>query len=275
MNHLLPVFRCAVPTLYILTLLLYGLHFFGRGRAYARFARPALLTSLLVHLLYLTVFIVVHRRIPLAAAPEILTVVAFMTGVAYLYVETRTRNLATGVFLLGFTTLVQIASSGRIQLQLETPPLLRVPLFGLHAGAAIFGYSAFAVSAVYGVLFLLLYHDLKSTHFGLIYRRMPPLDVLCDMNIRAAAIGLASLTVAILAGVAWAMQIQPGFPRDPMFLITLVVWAIYAACVLAYYGFGWRGKRSIYLSITGFVLMGLTLVAVTLFRYSFHRFGSS
>ncbi len=64
-------------------------------------------------------------------------------------------------------------------------------MFGLHAGMAILGYSAFAVSAIYGFLFLLLYHDLKSTHFGLIYRRLPSLDVLAKMNIRAAVLGLA------------------------------------------------------------------------------------
>jgi ABC-type uncharacterized transport system permease subunit len=227
-----------------------------------------------VHALYLADFILAHRRIPLAAAPEILTVVAFMTGVAYFWVETRTREFSTGMFLLGFTTLVQFASSGRIKLDLQVPDLLRVPAFGIHTGAAILGYSAFAVSAIYGVLFLLLYHELKSTHFGLFYRRMPPLEVLGQMNIRAAVLGLGSLTVAIVAGVVWAWRLHPGFPRDPMFLTTVAVWLIYATTVFAYYRLGWRGKRAIYLSISGFVLMGVALVAVSVFVHSFHRFGS-
>jgi hypothetical protein len=34
-EHILPVFRCAVPSLYIVTLVLYVLHFFGRGRGAA------------------------------------------------------------------------------------------------------------------------------------------------------------------------------------------------------------------------------------------------
>jgi ABC-type uncharacterized transport system permease subunit len=273
-NHILPVFRCAVPTLYIVTLALYGLHFFGKARRWAGFARPAFSVTLAIHALYLADFVLAHRRIPLASAPEVLTVVAFMTGIAYFWVETHTRDLSTGVFLLAFTTLVQFASSGRIVLDLQVSELLRMPLFGIHTGAAILGYSAFAVSAIYGALFLLLYHELKSTHFGLFYRRMPPLEVLGQMNIRAAVLGLGSLTVAIAAGVLWACRLYPGFARDPMFLFTLVVWVIYAATVFAWYRLGWRGKRAIYLSICGFVLMGLALVAVSAFVHSFHRFGS-
>ncbi len=272
MNYLLPVLRCAVPSLYFLTLVLYGLRFLGRGERCARLARPAFCTVLGLHAFFLATFVAVHRRIPLAAAPEILTVIAFTTALAYFYVETRTGDLSTGFFLLGFSTLLQFAASGRIALDLEVPPLLRDPMFGLHTGMAILGYSAFAVSAIYGFLFLLLYHDLKSTRFGLIYRRLPPLDILGGMNIRAAVFGLASLTVAIGSGVIWAEKLHPGFVRDPMFLLTLLVWLIYAVCVFAYYRLGWRGKRAIYLSISGFVLMGLALIGVSGFLNSFHHF---
>jgi ABC-type uncharacterized transport system permease subunit len=272
MSHLLPVLRCAVPSLYVLSVVLYGMRFFGRGEPYARFARPAFLAALAAHFAFLTTFILVHRRIPLATAPEILTVIAFSTAVAYAYVETRTRNQMTGLFLVGFSMLLQFASSGRIALEGEVKPLLRVPLFGLHTLSAILGYSAFAVSAIYGFLFLLLYHELKSSHFGLIYRRLPPLEVLAKMNIRAAAFGFAALTIAIPVGIRWASQLYPGFMTDPMFLTTGFVWVIYAVCLAAHYFLGWRGHRTVYLSIGGFILMGIALVALNMLLHSFHRF---
>jgi ABC-type uncharacterized transport system permease subunit len=214
----------------------------------------------------------VNRRIPLAVPAEVLTVVAFCTTLAYGYVETRTKNLSTGMFVLAFSTALQLAASGRIALQQEVPPLLRMPSFGLHTGTAILGYSAFAVSAIYGLLFLLLYHELKASRFGLIYRRLPPLEVLAAMNIRAAVLGLASLTIAILAGAFWASRLYPGFIADPMFIVTLLVWCVYALCVFAHYRLGWRGKRTIYLSISGFLLMGLGLVSANIFLRTFHRF---
>jgi ABC-type uncharacterized transport system permease subunit len=272
MSHLLPVLRCAVPSLYVLSVTLYGMRFFGRGDPFARLARPVFLAALTTHLAFLTTFILVHRRIPLATAPEILTVIAFSTAVAYAYVETRTRNQMTGLFLVGFSTLLQFASSGRIALEGEVRPLLRVPLFGLHTLSAILGYSAFAVSAIYGFLFLLLYNELKSTHFGLIYRRLPPLEVLAKMNIRAAAFGFAALTLAIPVGIRWASQLYPGFMTDPMFLMTVFVWVIYAVCLVAHYFLGWRGHRTVYLSIGGFILMGIAMVALNMLLHSFHRF---
>lgn len=272
MIHLLTVLRCAVPTLYVLSVVLYALRFLGRGERYSHLARPVFLFTLAVHLAFLAAFIATHRRIPLATAPEILTVIAFSTAAAYAYVETRTKNEMTGLFLVGFSMLLQFASSGRIALEGEVKPLLRVPLFGLHTLSAILGYSAFAVSAIYGVLFLLLYKELKSTHFGLVYRRLPPLEVLAKMNIRAAAFGFAALTLAIPVGIRWALQLYPGFMTDPMFLTTVFVWVIYAVCLVAHYLLGWRGHRTVYLSIGGFILMGVALVALNILLHSFHRF---
>ncbi len=272
MSQLLPVLRCAVPTLYAATVLLYGLTFLGRGEWTRRFARPAFWSTLAVHFLFLITFVWVNGRIPLAALPEVLTVVAFTTALAYFYVETRTNNTATGFFALGLAALLQFAASGRIALVQEVSPLLRQPAFGLHTGMTILGYSAFAVSAVYGFLFLLLYHELKSSRFGLIYRRLPALDVLAKMNIRSAVLGLASLSVGMVSGIVWASRLHPGFLSDPMFLMTVLVWLVYAGGILAHYSLGWRGKPTIYLTICGFVLMGAALAAVRVFLKSFHSF---
>jgi HemX protein len=272
MTPFLAVLRCAVPTLYAATILLYGLRFFGRAEGVHRLARPCFLVTLAVHAVFLTLFMRVNHRIPLAAPAEILTVIAFCIALAYGYVEARTRNLATGLFALGFSTLLQFAASGRIALEQEVPPLLRLPAFWIHTGGAILGYSAFAVSAIYGLLFLLLYHDLKASRFGRLYRSLPPLEILGMMNIRAAVLGLAALTIGILAGVFWASRLYPGFTSDPMFLATLVVWCVYALCVFAHYRLGWRGKRTIYLSISGFLLMGIALIGINVFLRTFHRF---
>jgi ABC-type uncharacterized transport system permease subunit len=272
MTVVLAVLRCAVPSLYAVTVVLYGLLFFGRLERLHRWARPFFWGTFTVHALFLALFIAVNHRIPLAAPAEILTVVAFSTALAYGYVEVRTGSLATGFFALGFSMLFQFAASGRIALEQEVSPLLRLPAFGIHTGAAILGYSAFAVSAVYGFLFLLLYHELKANRFGLLYRRLPPLEVLGMMNIRAAALGLAFLTVAILAGAFWASRLYPGFATDPMFAATLLVWGVYALCVFAHYRLGWRGERTIYLSISGFLLMGIALLGINVFLRTFHRF---
>src|SRR5258708_4041011 len=81
------------------------------------------------------------------------------------------------------------------------PIPLRPIWFELHTVTAVLGYSAFAVSAIYGILFLLLYSEIRANHFSHFFRRMPPLEALGQMNIRAAGGGLALLTLAIVLGV--------------------------------------------------------------------------
>ncbi|MBD3162876.1 MAG: hypothetical protein GF346_10735 [Candidatus Eisenbacteria bacterium] len=272
MEPILPVLRCAVPTLYALVVALYAVLFLGRGRRLGRLAGTVLPTTLVAHLLFLVAFVEANERIPLAALPEILSVIAFMTALAYYAVERSTGNRSTGLFVLAFSAILQWGSSGRIALVQDVPELLRNPAFGLHTATAILGYAAFAVSAIYGLLYLFLYQELKTNRFGRFYRKLPPLEILGKMNIRAAVLGLVSLTIGILSGIVWAARLHPGFLSDPMFLMTGVVWLVFAFGVFAHYRLGWRGKPTVYVSISGFLLMGIVLVAVNLFLQTFHRF---
>src|SRR5437867_8923017 len=107
-----------------------------------------------------------------------MTTVAFAVALVYFYVEFRAKTHKTGMFLLSFSFVFQTISSAFISNTGDFPDILRSPLFGIHTGAAVLGYTAFAVSAIYGVLFLLLYHDLKASRFGLIYQRLPSLEIL-------------------------------------------------------------------------------------------------
>ena len=183
MDLILPVLRCAVPSLYALTVIVYSVRFLGRGRRIRPITRWILPVTLASHLLFLAAFVAANGRIPLAAVSEILSVIAFMTALAYYTVEVATRDQSTGLFVLGFSALLQWTSSGQIALEREVPALLRNPAFGLHTATAILGYAAFAVSAIYGLLYLLLYHELKTNRFGRFYRRLPPLEILGRMTV--------------------------------------------------------------------------------------------
>ncbi|HEY2923737.1 MAG TPA: cytochrome c biogenesis protein CcsA, partial [Candidatus Eisenbacteria bacterium] len=144
--------------------------------------------------------------------------------------------------------------------------------FELHTLTAVLGYSAFAVSAIYGILFLVLYRDIKANRFSFFYRRMPPLEALAQMNIRAAEGGLVLLTLAIALGVGWLRRSGAGTLADPKIWLTLLVWCVFAFAILAYHRFGWRGPRAIYMSLIGFTTLLLSRVAVDLFFHSFHSF---
>jgi len=261
-----------LPMLYAACALNYSIDFFREDPFARRVARPLLGTVVALHALYIALRTGLYEHIPLASIYEVMTTVAFAVAVVYFYVEYRSRTHKTGMFLISFSFIFQTISSAFISSTGEFPDVLRSPLFGVHTGSAVLGYTAFAVSAIYGVLFLLLYHDLKASRFGLVYQHLPPLEVLAKMSLRAAVLGVVFLAVTIGIGVLWASQRFPGFYDDPKFILTVVVWFVYATGIALHYGFGWGGRRTVYFSLVGFALVLLSAMAARLWLPSFHGF---
>ena len=261
-----------LPMMYAITALAYFVDFLRDDPLARQAARPLLFTVVGLHGVYLALRTVLFEHIPLASVFEVMTIVAFAVSLVYLYVELRTRTHKTGMFLLAFSFVFQTVSSAFISSTGAFPPILQSPLFAVHTGAAVLGYTAFAVSAIYGVLYLLLYHDLKSSRFGVFYRRLPSLDILAKMSLRAAVLGVVFLTVTIVFGAIWASQSFPNFWEDPKFIMTGFVWLIYVAGIGLHYALGWAGRRTVYVSLVGFGLIVFSMLAATFWVPSFHGF---
>lgn len=272
MNVPLQILNVVLPALYAITVLVYALDFFREDPFARRAERPLLFAVISLHVLELLLRTLVFAHPPVASIFEVMSFVALAVAGVYAYVEIRSRNHKTGMFLLTVSLLFQTISSAFIPATSDFPRILRSPLFGVHTGSAILGYAAFAVSAVYGLLYLCLYHDLKASRFSLVYRRLPCLEVLARMSVRAAAFGLACLAFTIGFGMLWASREFPGFERDPKFFLSVLCWGIYAIGVGLHYSRRWQPRRTIYLFLFGFSLMLLSAAAARLWLHSFHGF---
>ncbi len=272
MQFLVPLLTTLLPVLYALSVAAYARAYAREGGASDRWGPIALRAAVLVHILYLSVRGVLEGHLPLTSVYDFLSATGLSMAAVYLYVESREGVRTTGVFVLPFVFLIQIVSSAYGGKVTPEPVPLKPIWFELHTLTAVLGYSAFAVSAIYGILFLLLYRDIKANRFSFFFGRMPPLEALGQMNIRAAEGGLALLTLAIALGVGWLKRTGAGTLGDPKIWLTVFVWCIFAFAVLAYHRFGWRGPRAIYMSLVGFTTLLLSRVAVDLFFHSFHSF---
>ncbi len=261
-----------LPILYGLVGLAYVLIFFRNDPVARRAAPRALLVTLSLHVLYLGLLGFELRRIPIATSFESLSALALALGIAYLVQERRSGTPYTGFVFIPLVWLCQTVSSAFASSTTTVSPLLQSPLFGVHIATALLGYAAFAVSAIFGVLYVLLYHSLKGDRFGIVYERLPPLEVLGGMNLRAAGFGLVFLTLAILVGALWSVQVVPRFWADPKVWLSLLAWAVYAACFVFRYAGGWRGTRVAYFTIAGWLLIVFTMLAANRLFPSFHDF---
>ena len=273
MIWVLRILATLLPILYGMSGLAYVLIFLRDSPTARRLAPRIMAATVGIHTLYLVVLTAYVHRIPIATSFEMLTFLALCIALVYVFLEHRSHTPHTGVLFVPLIFLVQTVSSAFIAPEVEIHrPFLEKPIFGLHITSVLLGYSSFAVSAIYGALYVLLYRELRAQRFGLVFQRLPPLDILADMNFRAAAFGLFFLTVAIGAGALMSLDIYPDFWQDPKPWLSALTWLLYALVVFARYAAGWRGPKIAWFTIIGFLLAVFSMLAVNRLFTSFHDF---
>ncbi|RCK75848.1 MAG: HemX protein, negative effector of steady-state concentration of glutamyl-tRNA reductase [Ignavibacteriae bacterium] len=267
------ILNIALPILYILALSFYGISFFKESVKSEKFKKYLLSLTVLIHLLYLVLRTINFSHPPITNVFEILTVISFSLAVAYLFIEIKTKVRSTGFFILIVVVVFQILSSLFIKDLLNVPEVLRSNLLGFHVVSALLGFSAITISAVYGLLYLMLYHEIKTTRFGTIYQRLPNLEILEQMSFTATVFGFVFLTIAIIIGAIWLPKAFENFSyTDPKLIGTTFIWLLYALGLIANKFVHWRGKKIIWLSIIGFIISFFSMTIINMFFSNFHRF---
>jgi ABC-type uncharacterized transport system permease subunit len=180
---------------------------------------------------------------------------------------------STGFFVLIIVFLFQTLSSANITYSSEINPILRSSYVVIHSGFAAFGYSAFSIAALYGIMYLMLFYDIKSKHFGIIYKRLPSLEILDEMNYKASYIGFFFLTFSLIAGTIWLSKVvYEKSILDPKIIVALFTWIIFGvSCVIKKF-FGRGGIITSYLSFFGFMAIIFSMAIVNIFLPTFHIF---
>jgi len=273
MHVLITGIQILLPVLYFCTIWAYARSFFSSLKIAGTLKTPLLISTIAVHALYIVLRTFVFGHPPITSIFEILTLIAFTIALVYGYIEFKTANSSTGYFILILPFFFQVVSSLFIKEASEIPTMLRSNLLGFHVTSALLGYAAITISAVYGFLYLMLYHDIKSSQFGLIYKRLPNLEVLERMSFTATIFGFLLLTVAIIVGLLWLPRVLGVIPyTDPKLFGTVAIWLIYAVGLTAKKVVGWQGKRIIVLSMFGFVIAMFSMTIINMFFSGFHRF---
>jgi ABC-type transport system involved in cytochrome c biogenesis permease subunit len=262
-----------LPTFYVLTWAFYALLFFRNDPIAERVAPLLLYTSALLHVVDLVLRSVNYRHFPIATVFEAFSLLAFSILIVYIIIEWRTGVRTTGMFILGFVFIFQLVSSAFITPPTSFSELLWDPIFVLHVSTAVLGYSGMAISAIYGLLYLMLFYDIKKRRFGLIYKQLPSLEVMTGFTYGAAILGFAFLTVAMALGLTLLVKVYGTYwTWDPKVAATFVAWFIYSVGVGAGRLLGWSGRRVAFASIAGFLVILFSLVIINLFLTSFHEF---
>jgi len=131
------------------------------------------------------------------------------------------------------------------------PALQQSVLLSVHVASAIISYGSLAVGFSAAVIYLFVHNRRVSW--------LPRPELLETISYRTVIVGFPFLTLTIILGAVWA-NIAWGRPWgwDPKETASLVTWLIFAAYLHARVIAGWRGTRSAWLLVIGFLAILFT-----------------
>ncbi len=267
------ILNTLLPFLYGAAFSVYLFDFFNEKKTANNSKRVILFITLFFHAFYLVARMIEYNHPPITNKFEIFSIIACSIAFSYFVLELLTDIRGTGAFIIFFSLLFQLVSSLFVADTYIVPDVLRNRLLGLHVVSALLGYSGITISAVYGLLFMILYKNIKTNKFGLVFDRLPSLEILEKLSFYSMVIGFVLLTVAIVIGIIWLPAAFPNYSfADPKLVGTLIVWAAYGVGIAMKLLGNLYGKKVILYSLIGFLFAIVSLIVTNSLAKTFHSF---
>lgn len=128
--------------------------------------------------------------------------------------------------------------------------------------------SSFFVIIVGGLFFFLFKFRGDS-----IIKNLPALEVLDDLNYKLVSVCFPGFTLMLILGAVWANESWGTYwSWDPKETWGLITWIAYAAFLHTRFTHGWKGRRSAYFAILGFLFMLFTYLGVSYLLPGLHSY---
>lgn len=241
----------------------YVAHLLSKRPALAVWGGRVLVVGLALHAMGKALRFADLGFVPVTNPTEALNLLALATGVVFLYVARRYGAPALGAFATPLALVTLAASlafgggSGVI------PEALRSAWFPFHLAFAILADALFSVAGVASIAYLVQERLLRKKRIGVMFRNLPPLDVLDEIIHRLIVVGWLLMTIGMIAGALYAKQQWGAYwSWDPRQSWSLLTWLLFAAILHARLTAGWRGRRAAYLTLLAVLLVLLAIPAL-------------
>jgi len=192
----------------------------------------------------------------------IVLLVWLVTG-AYLLLHRLYKLPTLGAFVTPFAVvLLTPALFGTPGHPEIAPEMVRHPAVTIHIITAVLGVALFGIAFGVGVMYLLQEREVKGKRFGVLFSRLPSLDVLDQMSQRLVRAGFVVFSVALVAGTVTATSVwKTAWSWDPQQIVSVFVWLLYGAMVQLRHS-GWHGRRYALLTLVGFAVVMTSMVTM-------------
>lgn len=133
--------------------------------------------------------------------------------------------------------------------------------FKLHFLAAMLAYSFLTLSALQAIFMGFTENSLHKRAVKRSLASLPPLMTMETLLFRMLLLGFILLSLTVGSGVLFSEALfgKP-FRIDHKTLFAFASWAIFATLLVGRHAWGWRGKRALRWTLTGFALLILAYV---------------
>ena len=194
---------------------------------------------------------------------ELSFIACIMVGL-YLLISLRANLTIVGALVAPLAFLFTLSAFVFNTPTPDLPQRLQKVWLPAHVAPAFLGYAVFAVAFCLSLVYLLQEKQLKAKRKGDLFRRLPSLEALDDLNHRFVTWGFALLTIGIVTGSLLAKQTWGElWSWEPVQVWSLIVWLLYAVLLHAR-TVGWRGRKAATLTIVGFIILVASFLSVNL-----------
>lgn len=154
---------------------------------------------------------------------------------------------------------------------METPPYTSSVEFRIHLALAMLAYGLFTIAALHAMLMAMVERHLHRARQGGAglgraalagpFSALPPLLTLEALLFRILGLGFVMLTLTLLTGIAFSEEVfgQP-LQLNHKTLFGILSWLVFGGLLLGRWRWGWRGRRALRWTMTGFVVLLLAYV---------------
>jgi ABC-type uncharacterized transport system permease subunit len=234
----------------------YHVHLFTGSERARRFAVASVLLGVLAHTGAIGGWCLAHRGQSLFQDPGMpFSLVAYFLAIVQAAATLRPSWAALGSLSMPLAFVSEFWSGLR-----RTPPVgehaaaISSVLLRPHVTVLLLGVTALALAFCLAVIYLVQSRLLKTKKVRGLFSRLPPLDTVSGGAHWLATVGFSMFTLGIITGAMAAPKSWgPHWWLEPHTFMSLISWCIYAAYMGVSLGLGWRGRKTIYFLIAGFL----------------------
>ncbi len=268
---------------YVLGAVALMFYFFARAEVLRKIGIPLAILGCAAQFAQLAVRFELTHVWPLLNLYGSLSLFSAMSVAIYIGFAFRYRLWFAGGFVLALAAIFLAYGVTWYEGTMPPVPSLQSYWAKIHVPIVVSSYAAFLVAFVFSCIYLLKFYLERRLHgvapdpaTSPVERWLNALPSLAQLDVivyRAIAIGLPLISIGIITGAMWAKEAWGAYWQwDPKETAALFSWIVYLAYMHLHTRHAWRGLRTSWVSVVGFISIIFCYLGVNIWISGLHSY---